>query len=193
MSVEELERALIAWIGELAQPDLPVAVAATDRRVIEVAVRHAERVDLTVGAEPAWLRRAVETAPAAAGERAGGVSLGAFVNVAVHRDRTVARDLVRGSTAILARFATESTPPDGLPAVTREGIAALARDYDESRHGQAVAPAARRLAAFAELGIERLIVLPGFLDADPKLTAGSNAAFAAPVLPALRSVAARML
>lgn len=227
VSVEELERALIAiqgylrgeaverdgaksrigWIGELAQPKVPVAVAATGRRVIEVAARHAEQVDLTVGAESERLRWGIETARAAAGERAGDVSLGAFVNVAVHRDRTVARDLVRGSTAILARFATGGTPPDGLSAVAREGIAALARDYDGSRHGQAAAPAARRLddefidrfavagpagkvaerlAGLAELGIERLIAVPCSLDADPELVAGSNAAFAASVLPALR-------
>ncbi len=193
----------IAWIAATGQPKVPVAVAATGPHVIEVGARHAEQVDFTVGAEADRIRWAVETA-----RRAGGddLSLGAFVNVGVHPDRAAARDLVRGSTAILARFATEGAPPDGLSDVTREGIDELAADYDESRHGQAAAAHARkladdfidrfavvgpsdevadRLAGFARLGIERLIVVPGSLDADPAAVEESNERFAAKVLPAL--------
>ena len=72
-------------------------------------------------------------------------SLGAFLNIAVHPDRAVARDLVRGSTAILARFATEGAPSDGLSEVTRAGIAQLASGYDEARHGRGTAPQAQAL------------------------------------------------
>ena len=194
----------IGWIADSGQPKVPVAVAATGPRVIEVAARHAEQVDFTVGAEPERVRWAVETARAAEGGRE--LSLGAFVNVAVHPDRAVARDLVRGSTAILARFATEGAPADGLSEITRDGIARLAADYDESRHGQSRAPAARqledgfidrfavcgpadevadRLAALAQLGIDRVIVVPGSLDADPTAVDASNERFATEVLPAL--------
>ena len=197
-------RSRIAWIAESGQPKVPVAVAATGPKVIEAAARHAEQVDFTVGAEAGRLRWAVATAREAGGDE---ISLGAFVNVATHPDRAVARDLVRGSTAILARFATEGAPPDGLSDVTRAGIDELADDYDEKRHGQAAAPHARRLAddfidrfavvgsseevaarlaGLAELGIERLIVVPGSLDADPAAVEEANARFAAEVLPALR-------
>jgi 5,10-methylenetetrahydromethanopterin reductase len=194
----------IAWIADSGQPKVPVAVAATGPHVIEVAARHAEQVDLTVGAEAERISWAVETARAAEGGEE--VSLGAFVNVAVHPDRAVARDLVRGSTAILARFATEGAPPDGLSEITREGIARLAAQYDESRHGQSNTPAARqledefidrfavcgpadevvdRLAVLGELGIDRVIVVPGSLDADPTAVEESNERFADEVLPAL--------
>jgi 5,10-methylenetetrahydromethanopterin reductase len=156
--------------------------------VIAAAARHAERVDFTVGAEPERLRWAIETARAAAGGRA--LSLGAFVNVAVDYDRAAARDLVRGSTAIFARFATEGAPSDGLSEVTRAGIEQLRTGYDEARHGHADAPHARaledefidrfavvgdipsvaeRLREITALGIERIIVVPGSLDADPAL------------------------
>ena len=125
----------------------------------------------------------------------------------MHPGRAAARDLVRGSTAILARFSTEGGPPDGLSEVTRTGIARLAAEYDESHHGQSSAPAARRLedefidgfavcgqaeevaerlAALGELGIERVIVVPGSLDADPAAVEESNQRFAEEVLPALR-------
>jgi 5,10-methylenetetrahydromethanopterin reductase len=195
----------IGWIADSGQPKVPVAVAATGPHVIEIGARHADQLDFTVGGERDRLAWAVRTAREAAG--GGEVSLGAFVNVGVHDDRAVARDLVRGSTAILARFATEGAPADGLSAVTREGIKRLAADYDESRHGQGAAPAARalddefidrfavvgpaaevaeRLAGLVELGIGRLIMVPGSLDADPRAVAESNAAFAADVLPRLR-------
>jgi 5,10-methylenetetrahydromethanopterin reductase len=195
----------IAWIADSGQPKVPVALASTGPHVIEVAARHAERVDFTVGAEHDRVRWAVDTARQA--ESGEAVSLGVFVNVAVHPDRAVARDLVRGSTAILARFSTEGGPPDGLSEVTRAGIARLASEYDESRHGQSGAPAARRLedefidrfavcgppgevterlAALGGLGIERVIVVPGSLDADPAAVEESNERFAEDVLPALR-------
>jgi 5,10-methylenetetrahydromethanopterin reductase len=195
----------ITWIADSGQPKVPVAVAATGPRVIEVGARHAERLDFTVGAEPDRVSWAVETARQAEGGET--VSLGLFVNVAVDPDRAVARDLVRGSTSILARFSTEGGPPDGLSEITRAGIARLASEYDESRHGQSRAPAARRLddefidrfavcgpadevverlAALGELGIERVIVVPGSLDADPAAVEESNQRFAEDVLPALR-------
>lgn len=194
----------IEWIASSPQPKVPVMVAATGPHVIAAAARHADRIDFTVGAEPDRLRWAVGEA-----RRSGtgdGPSLGAFLNVGIHRERAVARDLVRGSTAIFARFATEGAPADGLSDVTRSGIERLAADYDESRHGQAGAAHAReledgfidrfavvgspsevveRLREIEALGIERIVVVPGSLDADPELLAKSNELLAAEVLPAL--------
>jgi 5,10-methylenetetrahydromethanopterin reductase len=56
----------IRWADQTGQPKVPVTVAATGPRVIGLAARHAERVDLTVGAEPERVRWAIETARAAA-------------------------------------------------------------------------------------------------------------------------------
>ncbi|HEX2096905.1 MAG TPA: LLM class flavin-dependent oxidoreductase [Solirubrobacterales bacterium] len=205
---EEVEldgvRSQIRWVADVPHPKPPVAVAATGPHVIRLAARHADRIDLTVGAEAARLRWAVETAHEAA--TVGPPSLGAFLNVAVDPDKAAARDLVRGSVAIFARFATEGAPPDGLSDVTRVGIERLAAAYDENRHGDAAAPHARgledefvdrfalagpaeevaeRLAEIASLGIERVVVVPGSLDADPARIAASNERFAAEVLPRL--------
>jgi 5,10-methylenetetrahydromethanopterin reductase len=194
----------VRWAGDTGQPKVPVTVAATGLRVIALAARHAERVDFTVGAEPERVRWAIESARSAAGDRE--LSLGAFLNVGVHPDRAVARELVRGSTAIFARFATEGAPADGLSQVTRRGIERMAVDYDRARHGDAAAAHARRLedgfldrfalvgpaeevlerlAGLAALGIERLVMVPGSLDSDPGLVAESNARFAEEVLPHL--------
>lgn len=200
----EGEPSRIRWLPGEGVPKVPVVVAATGPHVIAAAARHAEGIDFTVGAEPARVRWAIETARATAGGR--DISLGAFVNVAVHSDRAVARDLVRGSTATFARFATEGAPPDGLSDVTRAGIERLATAYDERRHGQAAAAHAReledefidrfalagpaeevaeRLIGLAALGLDRVVVVPGSLDADPALLAESDAGFAERVLPRL--------
>jgi 5,10-methylenetetrahydromethanopterin reductase len=192
----------LRWVAAAARP--PVTVAATGPHVIAAAARHADWIDFTVGAEPERLRWAIDTARAAAGDRA--VSLGAYLNVAVDPDLAAARDLVRGSTAIFARFATEGAPHDGLSDVTREGIERLAADYDESRHGQGEAPHAReledafidrfavvgaaadvteRLLALADLGLDRIVVVAGSLDAEPGPVAAADERFAAEVLPRL--------
>jgi 5,10-methylenetetrahydromethanopterin reductase len=205
VSLEHGIESRIRWIGKSGRPKVPVAIAATGPLVIAAGARHAEAIDFTVGAEPERLGWAVATARQAA-VAGPPPSLGAFINVAVGPDRAVARDLVRGSTSILARFATEGAPPDGLSDVTRDGIERLAADYDESRHGQGAAPAAQRLsddfidrfsvcgpaeevasrlASLPEIGIERVIVVPGSLDADPEEVAASNEHFAADVLPRL--------
>jgi 5,10-methylenetetrahydromethanopterin reductase len=198
----------IGWIADTTAEKVPVAIAATGPHVIEAGARHAEMIDFTVGAEADRLRWAVHEAQLAAAkvDRSGRVSLGAFVNVAVDEDRAAARDLVRGSTSILARFATEGAPPDGLSEVTRRGIERLGADYEESRHGQAGSSAAQeleddfidrfavcgpaeevagRLAELKAVGLDRVIVVPGSLDADPEALAAANARFAAEVLPAL--------
>jgi 5,10-methylenetetrahydromethanopterin reductase len=197
----------IAWVAGDGFPKVPVVVAATGPHVIAAAARHADAIDFTVGAEPERLRWAVATArdaAAAAGRPAP--SLGAYLNVAVHPDRAAARELVRGSTAIFARFATEGAPADGLSTVTRAGIAALAEGYEPARHATAAAPQAvglsgdfidrfavvgtaddvvARLRELEAIGIERVIVVAGSLDADPADVAASNDRFAADVLPRL--------
>ena len=95
-------------------PKIPVHVAAA----VAAAAGLAEAIDFTVGAEPERLRRAIAEARTAAATP----DLGAFVNVAVADDRATARQPVRGSVAILARFATEGAPPTGLSEVTHRGI-----------------------------------------------------------------------
>jgi 5,10-methylenetetrahydromethanopterin reductase len=134
--------------------------------------------------------------------------LGAYINVAVADDRATARDLIRGSTSTLARFGTEGAPADGLSAVTREGIEQLGEAYREAQHGQSASAAAKslsdefidrfavcgpvdevteRLLALRALGLERLIIVPGSLDADPQALTESNARFEREILPALRA------
>jgi 5,10-methylenetetrahydromethanopterin reductase len=189
----------IHWLPNPDLPKVPVEVAATGPRMIAAAARHAEGVNLTLGTELERLRWGIDTARKAAN---GNISLGAFINVAVDDDREAARELVRGTVAIFARFGTEGAPTEGLSDVTHTRIAR----YQKERHGEAAAPHAQeldsefidrfavagpadevrdRLLEIRAVGIERLIIVPGSLDADPEAVQESSERFAGDVLPAL--------
>ncbi len=191
----------LAWLADSPKP--PVAVAASGPAVIEAGARHAELVDFTVGAELDRLRWAIGVARSVSDS----VSLGAYLNVAVDPDPARARELVRGSAGIFARFSAEGSPAEGLSEVTRAGIRDIAQGYDEARHGQAAAvhsrqlddefverftvagtaeQVAERLLEISRLGIERVVVVPCSLDTDPATLQRSNQRFADEVLPRLR-------
>ncbi len=189
--------ASIEWLAGSDTPTVPVMVAATGPKAIAAAARHVEMIDFTVGAEPSRLQWAIAHAREAAAGRE--LSLGAFVDVGVDADPARARDLVRGSTAILARFGAESSSREGLSDATREGIAKLAGEYDEAGHGKSSSTAARdlpdefidrfsicgtpeqvadRLKELASLGLDRVVMVPGSLDAEPDAVERSNRLFA---------------
>ena len=191
----------LAWLADSPKP--PVAVAASGPAVIEAGARHAELVDFTVGAELDRLRWAIGVARSVSDS----VSLGAYLNVAVDPDPARARELVRGSAGIFARFSAEGSPAEGLSEVTRAGIRDIAQGYDEARHGQAAAvhsrqlddefverftvagtaeQVAERLLEISRLGIERVVVVPCSLDTDPATLQRPNQRFADEVLPRLR-------
>jgi 5,10-methylenetetrahydromethanopterin reductase len=106
----------IGWIAETGLPAVPVELAATGPRTIALAATLADRVMFTVGAEPsrlAWAIGVARQARTTAGLDPAGLRMGAYLNVACDPDATAACDLVRGSAAIFAHFA--SMP--GSPAI----------------------------------------------------------------------------
>jgi 5,10-methylenetetrahydromethanopterin reductase len=199
-------RARMSWIGTMHSSKVPVSVAATGPRTIAAGARHAERVDFTVGAEPRRISWAVGEARRATPEGEDALSLGAFVHFAVNTDAAVARDMVRGSAAIFAHYASEGSL-GVLLAEDREVVERVGEAYDERTHGLSDAGHAellpddfldrfavvgdaqtctRRLRELLALGLERIVMVPGSRDADPALVAESNERFASEVLPALR-------
>jgi 5,10-methylenetetrahydromethanopterin reductase len=194
----------MSWFADSALPPLPVSVAATGPATIAAGVRAGGRVDFTVGADPDRIAWAVDVARRAAGPKTS-LSLGAFVNVAVHEDRSIARGLVRGSAAIFAHFVSEG-PLQSLSVDDRSIIDRLGAAYQEAQHGlgtadhvallpdefldrfAVVGPAAHcldRLRGLLDLGLDRIVVVPGSRDADPALLTAADERFATEVLPHL--------
>jgi 5,10-methylenetetrahydromethanopterin reductase len=196
-------------LGWFTSPDfapVPVAVAATGPVTITMAAETADAVDLTMGADPQRIAWAADLARTAAARQGRAVSVGAFVNVGVSDDPDVARSLVRGSAAIFAHFASQG-PSTDVSEGDRSVLDRLRNSYAESGHGLSHAAhstiltddfldrfavvgtaehCAERLQQLLSAGVERLIIVPGSRDADPRLVAESNDVFARDVIPTLR-------
>ena len=170
----------IGWLGSGA-PRVPVEVAATGPRVIEMAARHADRVMFTLGAHPERLRWGIERARAARSDTA----IGAYVNLVCHPDRATARALVRGSLTTFARFSVMHGEAQGpLDVEERETLRNLHAGYDMKQHTRADSQQAELLSAdfidrFAIAGpadhcVERLRELSA-LGIDKVITTGPTA------------------
>lgn len=128
----------IAWAAGAQK--VPVEVAATGPKVIAVAARHADRVMLTLGAEPERIAWGIEEARAArlkAGLDPDGITIGAYINCSCHPDIEIARDLVSGGLTTFARFSVMHGKTAGP---LREGQADvlenLRSEYDMHKHTQ---------------------------------------------------------
>jgi 5,10-methylenetetrahydromethanopterin reductase len=201
----------LAWLPR-DLPKVPVDVAATGPRMIGIAARLAERVTFAVGADPARVRWAIETAREArskAGLDAAGLSLGAWVNVVVHDDPEQARRLGEGGLALFARFsAMHGTPVGPASEADRVLLRRVHDAYDMNRHArtgsqQAALLDARfanrfavfgppahviaRLRELVGLGLERLMIVGASVGADREQARACEARFVREVLPALRA------
>lgn len=201
----------LRWLASLKLPPVPVDVAATGPKVIELAARIADRVTFAVGANPARIRWGIDKARAArkaAGLDPSGLRFGAYVNVAPHPDVAVARELVRGGVGTFAHFS-------GMRGSSAEGVAREDRAVFEGIHGRyeraahtlgrarhaaaldadfldrfaVVGPPRTCIARLRELvdaGASKLIVTGASFDADRTEAGRSRALFEREVLPELK-------
>jgi 5,10-methylenetetrahydromethanopterin reductase len=200
----------LAWLSrDLAK--VPVDVAATGPRMIGIAARLAERITFAVGADPARIRWAIETAREArsrAGLDPGGVSLGAWVCVVTHDDAEAARKLGEGGLALFARFSAMHGTPVGPASAADQALLRKVHDaYDMTHHARTgsqqaaligadfadrfavLGPPARcvsRLRELLGLGLERLMIVGPSVGADRSQALACEARFVREVLPALR-------
>jgi alkanesulfonate monooxygenase SsuD/methylene tetrahydromethanopterin reductase-like flavin-dependent oxidoreductase (luciferase family) len=177
-----------------------------------MAARHAEGLTLGVGANSDRIAakvRETEAGLAAAGRSRDGFTISAYVNAAVDDRIEVARELVRGSASVTARFSGMhgGAGSDGLSAAERSTVLALADRYDMAHHGSSAAPHARalpdgflddfaaigdvahvteRLRAIADTGVDRIVLIGGSLGVDMELITRSLMALSTEVLPKLR-------
>ncbi len=199
-------------------PKVPLDVAATGPKVIEMAATIAERVSFSVGAIPERLAWAIEQARAA--RRARGltdqdISYGAQIIVVCHPDKAaMLRDVAPSMVAPLARFQVIQ----GQAAGPRHGsdmanFEAVRRSYDMNEHGRVLShtklkneaftpdfvdrfaivgppdECIARLLALAALGLDRFVVVgPGF---HPEAQPSRQSLFAREVIPAVRAELAR--
>jgi 5,10-methylenetetrahydromethanopterin reductase len=206
----------LEWLSHVQAPKVPVFVAATGRRVIEVAARQADAVCFAAGADPTHLAELLAHARDAArdaGRDPSSLRYGAFVNCVVHPDVKVARDALRGTVATFARFsAFRGSDLARLPEPLRHAAQYLRTHYDMREHTRADAhhttgigddfvdwfaiagPAETALPRFrqlAALDLSFCYVVTGSTNISRDLASASLLGLAHEVVPALRTPAAR--
>ena len=201
----------LEWLPHVKAPKVPLFVAATGRKVIEVAARHADAVCLAAGADPTHLGALLEHArstAAAAGRDPKTLRYGAFVNCVINADLQVARDALRGSVAAFARFsAFNGSDLARLPGPLQGTASYLRSHYDMKEHTRSGAghtagisdefvdwfaiagPAERTLPRFrqlAALGLDFCYVVPGSTGVAREIASASLLGLAQAIVPALR-------
>jgi 5,10-methylenetetrahydromethanopterin reductase len=202
----------IEWLDEIDVPSVPIEVAATGPKVIEIAARRAERICFAVGADPERLVQCISTAreaAEAAGRDPNALQFGAFINCVIHPDTALAREAVRGGLSVFAHFSGfAGMDIESLPEGTREAARHLRENYDMADHAQGkgahaqaldhdfisrfgiagpVEEAIRRFEAIRDAGVDFVRVVPGSRDMDPGIGGPSLMALAQEVAPKLRS------
>ncbi len=211
---EEVDRggtpSRLEWYGDANVPKVPLEVAATGTRVIEVGARHADRIIFALGADYERLARAMEIARKAArdaGRDPDAVQLGAWINSVVHPDIEAARTAVSGGLAVFAHFSGFSgMRTDAMEPTLRKAARDLQAGYDLAGHGKADATHAQaldpefidrfgivgpletalpRFERLAQLGLDFCRVIPGSRDAARDVVSSSMMQLASVVRPAV--------
>lgn len=199
----------LAGLPDPELPKVPVEVAGTGRRIMELAAERADGIVLAVGAYPDRIRAKVdqmEALLAAAGRSREEFTISAYVNVGAHDSRDTARHLVRGSTSVFARFSGLHGGAAGadLAEDDRRIVVELAGRYRMEQHASSLAEHAlalpgtfvdrfavvgttdevgNRLEDLAAAKLDRLILIPGSRDVASQLVEEGVASLAADVLP----------
>jgi 5,10-methylenetetrahydromethanopterin reductase len=188
----------IEWLDECEVARVPIEVAATGPKVIDIAARRADRICFAVGADPERLKACIARARSAAeasGRDPDALRFGAFINCVIHEDREVAREAIRGGLAVFAHFSGfQGLDIESLPEHVREAALQLRSGYDMANHAvasgahaQALDPdfvhrfgiagpleeAVTRFEAIRETGIDFVRVAPGSRDMPSEVAAAS--------------------
>jgi 5,10-methylenetetrahydromethanopterin reductase len=199
----------IEWLARAEVSGVPMSVAATGPRVIEIAARVADGITFSVGADPSRLQPAIDLArrTRVAHGRAP-LRLGAYVNAIAHPDVELARQMVRGRMGVYARFSTMSrSVMDTLSEADRHVAQDLASSYDlhahaasGARHEAALADdfvdrfgivgpsevVAHRLVDLQRLGLDHFVIVGHSRNTPREVFAESSRRFGQEVLPMVR-------
>ncbi|MBW2281556.1 MAG: LLM class flavin-dependent oxidoreductase, partial [Deltaproteobacteria bacterium] len=152
---QEVERegspSRIEWLDDCEVPRVPIEVAATGPKVIDIAARRADQICFAVGADTERLGEAIAHArrSAEATDRdPDTLRFGAFVNCVIHADRQVAREAIRGGLSVFAHFSGfKGMDIESLPEGVRKAARDLRTGYDMANHAVATGDHAQALDA----------------------------------------------
>lgn len=206
----------LRWLKGLDIPPVPIDIAATGPKTIQMAVETGDRISFAVGSAPERVGWAINTATEhldKIGRSRDSISIGAFVNLVCDPDEQRAINIGRMIAGMVAHFAgMKNAPLDHLPPQLKDLAAHMQQQYDMDHHAQEEAKHATevnddfvdwfsicgptgkckdRLASIIDLGLDHVYILGGSPVAHPhgERQAGmveQNRLFAAEVLPAFK-------
>ena len=199
------------WIARGNLPKVPIDVAATGPRVIEVGAVLADAVTFAVGADTdrlAWAIGHARQAREKAGLDPSTLKLGAFLNVVVNPDVSHARAMARGTVGVIAHFSGMSRDSAaGMRPEDRAVAQKVGESYDMSRHTRGDAGHAqflddgfidrfaiagppehcvKRFEEILKLGLDHLVIVGPGGDVAPPDQMQHIGLFTKGVLPALK-------
>jgi len=197
----------LEWIGSLAYEPVPIEMVCSGPKAIALAARSADRIGLSVGANPdriSWALRIVDETLARSGRSRDAIRIGAFVPLAVTKDRSSGRTAIRPRVAGWAHMSSfKGNDLSQQPEVMRRVTTAL-RDVYDYRYHRAGAPEDNPNTAATDEGfadwfgvggppsyvVERLgeLVALGIDFFTSVLPDGERERFAAEVMPDLRAM-----
>jgi 5,10-methylenetetrahydromethanopterin reductase len=128
----------LEWAADLAFDPVPIQMVCSGPRAIAVAARRADRIGLSVGANPdriTWALKIVDEALEEAGRSRDDVSIGAFLPVAITRDRATGREAIRPRTAGWAHMSSfKGNDLSQQPEIMRRVTSVLRDTYDYRFH-----------------------------------------------------------
>ncbi|MGI9325920.1 MAG: LLM class flavin-dependent oxidoreductase [Pseudomonadales bacterium] len=199
------ETSRIEWLK--GSEPVPIGVAATGPKVIELAATKTDRIDFMLGASVQRIQWGLEIAREARQRTGlGPVSASAYINMIVHDDGEEAWKLAAGAITSQSRFAAMHGKINGpVSANAAATLPKIHAAYNMKQHGQhdpglitsefahefgiygPPAYCADRLSELIELGIDRFILAGGPELAHPQdFVAAMARRFTDEVLPKLR-------
>jgi 5,10-methylenetetrahydromethanopterin reductase len=130
----------LRWLDSVEVEPVPIDIACTGPKTIEMAVDVADRVSFAVGSAPERIRWAMDVALArlaATGRARSSIRIGAFVPLVCDRDKPRAINLARMIAGMVAHFAgMKGAPLNHLPPQLKTLAVHLQSNYDMKHHAQ---------------------------------------------------------
>ena len=130
----------LRWLDPAEIAPVPIDIACTGPKTIEMAVDVADRVSFAVGSAPErieWALGVARARLAATGRPRDSLRIGAYVNLVCDPDEQRAIQLGRMISGMVAHFAgMKDAPLDHLPPRLREVAEVMQSGYDMQRHAQ---------------------------------------------------------
>jgi 5,10-methylenetetrahydromethanopterin reductase len=134
------KESVLRWVQGQDITPVPVDIACTGPKTIQMAVEVGDRISFAVGSAPERIEWAVATATdhlQTIGRDRSSLSIGAFVNLVCDADEQRAIELGRMIAGMVAHFAgMRNAPVDHLPPQMKDLAIHMQSQYDMAHHAQ---------------------------------------------------------